>query len=173
MTQDCKFDVTKLLDTTMPKQTNIFYDMFLEDYNGDLIDIPVYIKNLNNVRNKDVEKSKRVLSRRFFIFETITGVVTGQENEPPKYLRIATSIKLKIRLDEKNPEQIYPPFLEIQYMEIAKSSWETDPFIPVGFTTEYFSDTGDFWYLTKVLYIILLTLWIMIVLCQIGIHWKQ
>lgn len=50
----CSFDLSKLLSPIaedLPKTTNIFYDLFLEDFNGDLIDVPILIDNLKNGDN--------------------------------------------------------------------------------------------------------------------------
>jgi hypothetical protein len=45
----CTFDLEKLIsniENDLPKTANFFYDLFLEDYNGDLIDVPVLVSNL-------------------------------------------------------------------------------------------------------------------------------
>eukprot|EP00351_Strombidinopsis_sp_SopsisLIS2011_P002495 CAMPEP_0116870894 /NCGR_PEP_ID=MMETSP0463-20121206/1010_1 /TAXON_ID=181622 /ORGANISM="Strombidinopsis sp, Strain SopsisLIS2011" /LENGTH=70 /DNA_ID=CAMNT_0004508303 /DNA_START=1008 /DNA_END=1220 /DNA_ORIENTATION=- len=42
----CTFDLAKLTSENKydhPTNENIFYDLFLVDYNGDLIDVPVLI----------------------------------------------------------------------------------------------------------------------------------
>ena len=45
--RECSFDLARLKDPAQyPKQTNFFYEMWLSDYNGDLIDVPVKINNL-------------------------------------------------------------------------------------------------------------------------------
>ena len=66
----------------LPKQANIFYDMYLEDWNGNLIDVPVYVTNLLRfgAANDNVLEEQRVLTRRFFVLETLTGV--QDENGP-------------------------------------------------------------------------------------------
>ena len=45
----CTYDIEKLFSANSfdhPRNENIFYELYLEDYNGDLIDIPVLIKSL-------------------------------------------------------------------------------------------------------------------------------
>ena len=45
----CKYDLEKLFSSNTfdhPRNENIFYELYLEDYNGDLIDIPVLITSL-------------------------------------------------------------------------------------------------------------------------------
>lgn len=45
----CTFDISKLTnEKTLPKYANVFFDLFLEDFNGDLIDVPVRIQNVQN-----------------------------------------------------------------------------------------------------------------------------
>lgn len=84
-----------------------------------------------------------MLTRRFVVLETLTGV--QEEGGAPEYLRVANSIKIKIRLDPKLPEQIFPPYLEISYLEQEVQLLETQRFLKISFTSEYFSDTSGFW----------------------------
>ena len=43
----CNFDTALLTKPELnPRQANVFYELYLEDYNGDLIDVPVKIKNM-------------------------------------------------------------------------------------------------------------------------------
>jgi hypothetical protein len=47
----CTFDVSKLTSTSTydhPEQQNIFYELYIQDYNGDLIDVPVLITNMQD-----------------------------------------------------------------------------------------------------------------------------
>lgn len=42
----CEYDLSKLVDDYgRPGEENFFYDLFIEDYNKSLIDIPVVVKN--------------------------------------------------------------------------------------------------------------------------------
>ena len=46
--QSCAFDLSRLTaQSTFPKTTNRFYDMFLVDYDGSLIDVPVKVNQLS------------------------------------------------------------------------------------------------------------------------------
>ena len=55
----CSFDLSKLTDNSLlPKNANIFYEMYLVDYNGDLIDVPVKINNYDSLGNY-VNQGKR------------------------------------------------------------------------------------------------------------------
>ena len=43
----CQYDLQQLTDkNSIPRQVNKFYELYLVDYNGDWIDIPVKIKNV-------------------------------------------------------------------------------------------------------------------------------
>lgn len=51
---DCEFDLTKLksdLSHKLPLEANIFYELFVEDRNKKLIDVPVLIRNFRDVGN--------------------------------------------------------------------------------------------------------------------------
>ena len=49
---ECSFDLSKLVSKTeQPNNVNMFYEMFLVDYNGDLIDVPVKINQLKDISN--------------------------------------------------------------------------------------------------------------------------
>ena len=88
---DCLFDLKKLTNPLhYPVNTNIFYEVYLVDYNGDLIDVPVRI-------NGGKENY-----RRFFMLDTLSGLEEGQylkREKPSSYLRYAKSFKIKVTLD--------------------------------------------------------------------------
>ena len=47
----CQFDLSALVSASPydhPKNENMFYELFLQDYNGDLIDVPVLITNFQD-----------------------------------------------------------------------------------------------------------------------------
>lgn len=64
----------------MPDTANSFFDMYIEDQNGDLVDVPVLITNFidtnGNTPNtaSTSNQSDWRLVRRFFIYETISGI---------------------------------------------------------------------------------------------------
>ena len=50
--KSCTFDVGKLTSSNPydhPSNENIFYEMFIVDYNGNLIDVPVLITNFLDI----------------------------------------------------------------------------------------------------------------------------
>ena len=80
----CNFDLSRLTSSSPydnPKNQNMFYELYLEDFDGQLIDVPVLIQNLldrNGLKpNQDASKGSQSqwrLTRRFFIFDTKSGV---------------------------------------------------------------------------------------------------
>jgi hypothetical protein len=65
----------------MPSLANKFMDLFLVDYNGDLIDVPIKITNVKDQNGNRVNEQPLmenwVLVRRFFLFDTVSGIEDG------------------------------------------------------------------------------------------------
>mmetsp|Transcript_18337 Transcript_18337/g.28164 ORF Transcript_18337/g.28164 Transcript_18337/m.28164 type:complete len:94 (-) Transcript_18337:1716-1997(-) len=79
----CSFDLDALIDENqIPKQANLFYDMFLVDYDGSLVDVPVKVNNAKTYDGQEVNSESAmdqwILTRRFFMFDTLSGVQNGQ-----------------------------------------------------------------------------------------------
>ena len=123
-----------------------------------------------------------MLVRRFFLFETLSGI-TGEGNylkrAKPEVVRYAKGIKLKIRLDESgdNEEMIYPPYLEIDYEEKKVEDIEGaavgDTLTTVTFVSEYSMDTGGFWGGAEVVFWILIGLLVALVLQVVCVQLRQ
>lgn len=111
---NCNFALYDLLDPEiMPKETNLFYELYLSDSDGNLIDVPVLNKNIRVQDNNDGSKTKPnqgdilsddwLLTRRFFIYDTISGIVTpggyNQGTAVPEYIRWADKINIKVEMD--------------------------------------------------------------------------
>ena len=86
---------------------NTFFDLFILDRNGNLIDVPVLMRNFRdrsaNTPNtpNDISDQWR-LTRRFFIYDTVSGIDTvgGYLNGSiPSVVRWASTIKVKVALD--------------------------------------------------------------------------
>ena len=95
----------------------------MEDYNGDMLDIPVLITNiydeLGGTPNEELEDQNWILTRRFFLFDTISGIEVGEYPDGlPYIIRYPKEIILKIQLDTQ--ELIFLPFLEITYRERSR-----------------------------------------------------
>jgi hypothetical protein len=47
----CTFDLSRLVSSSPfdhPSNENIFYELYMVDYNGDLIDVPVLVQNMQD-----------------------------------------------------------------------------------------------------------------------------
>lgn len=47
----CTFDLSRLVSSSSfdhPSNENIFYELYMVDYNGDLIDVPVLVQNMQD-----------------------------------------------------------------------------------------------------------------------------
>ena len=59
MLQSCAFDLSRLTaQSTFPKAANRFYDMFLVDYDGSLIDVPVKVNQLYDSAGEQANKGE-------------------------------------------------------------------------------------------------------------------
>lgn len=84
LSSSCNFDLSKLVSSSIfdhHKSQDLFFELYLEDYNEDLIDIPVLIKNFKDfngvLRNADSSSGKESgwrLVRRFFLVDTKSGI---------------------------------------------------------------------------------------------------
>lgn len=84
LSSSCNFDLSKLVSSSVfdhHKSQDLFFELYMEDYNEDLIDIPVLIKNFKDfngvLRNSDSSSGKEGdwrLVRRFFLVDTKSGI---------------------------------------------------------------------------------------------------
>lgn len=141
----------------------IFYDMYLVDMgdNDRLYPVPVRIRNFvdngqfPNENEFPTQEADDRLTRRFFLYDQISSKesVSGR----PKLVRYAKEIRLTTLVQEQDPGRIYPPLLEILYVERLVSDMfssgtdsegsplETATITKVGFTVEYTEDYESFW----------------------------
>lgn len=76
----CKYDIENLFSENQfdhPRNQNIFYELYLIDFNGDLIDIPVLVNSLQKdaaTPNSNSDTSRWQFVRRFFVFDTLSGL---------------------------------------------------------------------------------------------------
>lgn len=76
----CKFDLKKLItenEFERPKEANFFYELYLVDWDDSLIDVPILIENAGSdagFTNRENDMSKWTLYRRFFMFDTVSGL---------------------------------------------------------------------------------------------------
>jgi len=97
----------------LPPEANVFYELYLQDSSGKLIDVPIVVENFKDEDGKYPNEGNEVgikenwrLARRFLIYDTISGL--RDENsfkdgiKPPSYVRWASSMTLKMTSDPKN-----------------------------------------------------------------------
>jgi len=77
----CSIDLSSLLNSsTLPRNANLFFEMYMVDYDGDLIDVPIKIQNLINENgaepNQEAVMDNWILTRRFMVIDTISGIST-------------------------------------------------------------------------------------------------
>lgn len=128
----------------------MFYELYLVDYNGNLIDIPILVDNIIGLQgdspNQGSVSSAWILTRRFFLFDTISGItVENFPQGPPTVIRYAKTFTLKINLDNTQEEMIYVPYLYVQYRERTASYINQNSLTKVSFNTEYMLETTSFW----------------------------
>ena len=123
----CEYNLAQLVqwdEDKLPQEANTFFELFIKDRNGNLVDVPVLIRNFKNSQGLSINEGPYSESwrftRRFFIYDTLSGIdqVNGYTNGTlPTIIRWASTIKMKITLDPTANERIYSPYLEITYME--------------------------------------------------------
>lgn len=92
----CSFNLTELIGTNPPSTTNMFYELFIQDVDGTLIDVPVVIKNLvsggNAALNAGDDITQYVPTWRFFIFDTLSGIGTDTSSNATNTTSSSTSM---------------------------------------------------------------------------------
>ena len=159
--------------STVFEEEMVFYELFItDDLSDTLVPVPVRITNLKNdngaLVNENVmveDEVDDILTHRFFLLDTQSGITSSSTNEalerpyPAEYVRYASSMKMSIKIREEDPEKIYPPILTITYSD-AKNTWTTDEEsqVDIEFTVEYIQDTNEFWETVNGFFITLLIL---------------
>jgi hypothetical protein len=103
----------------------------------------------------DYEKGR--LTHRFFIYDTVSGIDnTGgyARGDPPKVVRMATSVHLTVELDSKTPESIRKPLLTIEYKEIKTAKIAADTKVDVDYFLDYYEGTSRIWRALRVIFIV-------------------
>jgi len=79
---ECEFyleDAATTDPARLPEEANILYELYLEDKDKKLIDVPVLIRNYmlnedNPEPNRGTDKSKWKMARRFMVIDSVSGV---------------------------------------------------------------------------------------------------
>lgn len=149
----CTYDLSVLVsqnENLTPRKANNFYELFLEDYNGNMIDVPVLVENIQRDgvsvnRESTKPNDDWVLTRRFYLFDTVSGV---ERTQPDKiaYISYARYLKLVINLDQEAEEMINVPYLKIDYRQRTYEFITQDNALTrLQFSSEYVLDTEGFW----------------------------
>ena len=131
------------------------------------------------------------MTRRFFVYDTISGI-SGQDalknlnnlndnglpNEQIEMVRYAKNMTLKIMLDTdiNRPEAIFVPYLAIEKKKkkTNKILGEEDArFKNVFFISEYTMDTEGFWNLARTCFWMAFALMMILFLISTAIHSRQ
>lgn len=152
---DCSIHMEDLkvgIDGVQKKDANTFFEVFLEDSDGTLIDIPVIVtnwdsgkKSTNEEPNKsfpnvdhDLIQDEWHMVRRFFTIDTISGIKDSKTE--PTYVRWAQNLEFKIQMDRTSQSSIFRPYIVVSYQEKDVESISKDTIYPVKFTYEYYCD---------------------------------
>ena len=135
----CDLYLNTLVDESLfPEETNIFFEMFLEDNDGKLLEVPVLINQTDTLGYEPSDDWQLV--RRFFIYDTLSGVNKDSSTNTPSYIRYANDVKLKVQMDSDSDEAIYRPYLVIRYAEMETLLITETTTTTVYFSAQYFSD---------------------------------
>ena len=169
------------LSSLFSKET-FFYDLYLIDESSQsLYPVPVRVRNLLNEDGEEINNNihpRQTINdefvRRFFLYDTITGLSTNSPSESEVYedeamyveggskvlpviVRYAKFISIRITSQISSASKIYPPILEIEY-DTRLQSEVFDELTPAmcyeDFTFDmlYTMDTTIFWTTIKIFF---------------------
>lgn len=149
----CQFDLKQLVDRTIHlPDLNYFFELFIQDYNGDLIDVPVLIDNyvdtgLTYPNRDSSDPASWKLVRRFFLYENISAIEgEGQylnPTKPPTYVRFMHEARLVYELDPNEDETIYVPYLHVFYRSIETTRITGSFPTPIVMVTQWKMSVSD------------------------------
>ena len=146
---DCSID----LKPYVTSEETQFYELFLEDSDGTLLDVPVLIENFRDASGADPntgsQENSWKLVRRFYIYDNVSGKEGNnayEDGKTTKVLSYPVSVKLRVELMTDEDAKIYIPLLMINYRQRLVSYIEEDgPEDNIDFVSEYTMDTDEFW----------------------------
>ena len=135
LVEKCEIDLEALVNQYIDlPNINYFYELYLVDYNDDLIDVPVLIDNYldesDTYPNRLSSKDDWRLVRRFFLYENVSAIESGTFLEPngtSTYARFIHEARFVYELDRDSDETIFVPYLHLFYRTI-ESDLVTDTF---------------------------------------------
>jgi len=125
----------------------IFYDPYFIDSDGTYYPIPIMVSNIrkDGIKVNDLNDAyQHVYTRRFFAYDTASGVVTA--GEAPDVIRLIASASLEITMQTGAITKMYPPTLKITYAEVDVKDLPTgsSAYTSTSFTTVYGYDVTSF-----------------------------
>lgn len=153
----CSFDLSVFIDYS----ETVFYELYLIDSDGSLIDIPILIENFvdsdGSEPNMSSDKSNWKLFRRFFIYDNVSGkegtgsYTAGTQTNYLQYMREAT---LQVTLINDQDQMIYAPLLILRYRARMTTYLNTETSTDtISFNSEYTMNTARFWYIAEGVFI--------------------
>lgn len=156
----CEFDLDSLMKGAgeEPEAANVLFELFLKDDKGNLIDVPVLIKNYRlsgggegtaSAPNTaaptpgEIGNSAWELRRRFFIFDSVTGIEEPggyAAKQKPRYVRWANDVRIKVTMDPTEPEALYRPYVILDYRAGDGTTIDSTTRSRASFVMEYYSD---------------------------------
>lgn len=170
----CEYSVSQLINPDIqPNNTDVFYDLWLIDHDGKYIDIPVKIMNYLDSNggkpNLSSDPEKWKLTRRFFIFDTKSGLEGTNAyltaNNYGSYIRWLDKVRIVVELNTDSSDSIFVPYVELEYMSKAKTFIPNSSTATVEFEAVYIMDPKDFWTVAYIFFgilngvVLLLTAW--------------
>ena len=159
----CSFDATILINSYLkPNNTDVFYYLYLVDSSGNYIDVPVkinnYVDSSGNYPNKGSNSQNWKLTRRFFVYDTKSGLegtnayVNGGYGT---YIRWLSKVNIIIELTNDHTDSIYVPYVELEYSSKAKVYIPNSSTTLVSFKASYKMDPSNFWLIALIFFGIL------------------
>ena len=163
---DCFFNLPVLSDS----EPSLFYNLYLQDVNDNLLDIPILIRNIGN--NNMPDSGSYQLFKRFFMHTVLN-------NE-----RILTAFNSSflIQVDVANARRIHFPLLTLQYVlpsvtapDYSDISFDQAifPIYDFHFSVIYIRDLSSFWRQVIIVLIVFLVLALLVWIIRSVIYAKH
>ena len=155
---------------------NFFFELYLYDYNEDLIDVPILIENVpsdsGGYPNTEPDKNQWILVRRFFIYDTVSGIPQNEYPDgKPVVVRYPKMMTLEVSLDMNNDEMIHVPYLRVAYRERTSTYIEqTESEALIEFGTYYSSSTVEWWKTAEAIFYVLVVVLVIILVIKACVY---
>jgi meckelin len=154
------------LDTLLTKE-QMFYELFIHGKDESYTPVPVRITNIARTTSAKVNvkyptvplcESADVLTRRFFLYDVVSGVTSvNSANQPvTTVIRYASYISLEASLVTNKFARIYAPVLTITYEEVKPANWPANPADRIDFNMAYTMTMDEFFVNFRTFFIIIM-----------------